>query len=94
LQSNSVIEEQDEDKADPRYNCAGPETPAPTDPRNNQAGNQRAKIWTQGNGKFHIVDNPWVPMEEEQILDLLAYTAEEAVDNAHSEVGRTAVDRR
>ena len=87
-----LIQEEDEEPADTGETSADPETPAPGSPGHNKRGDQRPQIGAEDDGKFNVVDDSYMFVEAEEILDphqrsSLAHAAEEAINNAGGEIG-------
>lgn len=87
-----LVQKEDEEPANAGENSAHPESPAPGSSGYNERGDERPHIWAQDNRELNVVDNSRMFVEEEEILDphkrpSLAHAAEEAINNASSEVG-------
>ena len=87
-----LIQEEDEEPADRGETSADPETPAPGRPGHNERGDQRPQIGAQDDGKLNVVDDSYMFVEAEEVLDPhqrspLPHAAEEAINDAGGEVG-------
>lgn len=87
-----LVQEEDEEPADAGQDGADPESPWPGSSGHNERGDEWSQVGAQNDGELDVVDDSWMLVEEEEILDphqgpSLPHTAEEAIYDARSKVG-------